>query len=48
MKCSECKTSFCFNCGSRTANNYDHFTDPESPCYKLLFFGMPGVDDDDL
>ncbi|RCK64585.1 E3 ubiquitin-protein ligase itt1 [Candida viswanathii] len=48
MKCSECMTSFCFHCGSRTANNYDHFTDPESPCYKLLFFGMPGVDDDDL
>lgn len=47
MKCSECHTSFCFNCGSRTSNNYNHFTEPDSPCYKLLFFGMPGIDDDD-
>ncbi|KAI5949003.1 hypothetical protein KGF57_005066 [Candida theae] len=46
MKCSECLTCFCFNCGTQTDNSYDHFTDPQSPCYKLLFFGMPGVEDD--
>lgn len=47
MKCSECLTCFCFNCGTQTDNSYDHFTDPRSPCYKLLFFGMPGIEDDE-
>ena len=37
MKCSLCKTDFCFNCGSKIGNNHDHFVDPSSPCYKLLF-----------
>lgn len=46
MKCSECLTCFCFNCGTQTDNSYDHFTDPRSPCYKLLFFGMPGIEDE--
>lgn len=45
MKCSLCKTDFCFNCGSKIENNHDHFVDPSSPCYKLLFFGMPGTED---
>ncbi|KAG7664859.1 uncharacterized protein J8A68_001617 [[Candida] subhashii] len=44
MKCSECNTSFCFLCGDRIPNNYDHFTEPGTSCYRLLFFGMPGVD----
>ncbi|KAG5422242.1 hypothetical protein I9W82_001337 [Candida metapsilosis] len=46
MKCSECLTCFCFNCGTQIDNSYDHFTDPHSPCYKLLFFGMPGIEDE--
>ncbi|EDK44723.1 hypothetical protein LELG_02902 [Lodderomyces elongisporus NRRL YB-4239] len=45
MKCSECLTCFCFHCGSQIENHYGHFTDPTSPCYKLLFFGMPGTED---
>ncbi|KAI5952751.1 hypothetical protein KGF54_003618 [Candida jiufengensis] len=45
MKCSECRTCFCFNCGVQIDNTYDHFSDPTSPCYRLLFFGMAGVED---
>ncbi|EMG47265.1 itt1 E3 ubiquitin-protein ligase itt1 [Candida maltosa Xu316] len=46
MKCSECSTNFCFLCGSKIGSTYDHFTTPGSSCYKLLFFGMPGMEDD--
>ncbi|KAI5966980.1 uncharacterized protein KGF55_000389 [Candida pseudojiufengensis] len=46
MKCCECRTCFCFNCGVQMDNTYDHFSDPTSPCYKLLFFGMVGAEDE--
>ncbi|RLV91793.1 Translation termination inhibitor protein ITT1 [Spathaspora sp. JA1] len=44
MKCNQCSTCFCFNCGERIDVTYDHFSDPSSPCYKLLFLGMEGTD----
>ncbi|EGW31588.1 uncharacterized protein SPAPADRAFT_141135 [Spathaspora passalidarum NRRL Y-27907] len=47
MKCSECSTFFCFNCGNQISRNYDHYSDTTSPCYRLLFFGMLGAEQDD-
>ncbi|KAK6459255.1 uncharacterized protein RJT20DRAFT_124451 [Scheffersomyces xylosifermentans] len=46
VKCSRCKTSLCFLCGEMLRNSYEHFVDPQSSCYKMLFFGM--VDDDNM
>ncbi|CCH41149.1 Translation termination inhibitor protein ITT1 [Wickerhamomyces ciferrii] len=45
MKCPLCSANFCYRCSSHLDddNPYTHYADPLSPCYKLLFEGMPGA-----
>lgn len=40
--CVKCNTVFCFHCGDVMENNYDHYNDSRSLCYRKLFVGMPG------
>lgn len=41
--CLQCTTVFCFLCGEIMENNYDHYADYRSPCYRKLFVGMVGA-----
>ncbi|EEQ37204.1 RWD domain family protein [Clavispora lusitaniae] len=47
MKCSSCYTFFCNLCGIYLDHDhpYDHFNDPNSPCYGRLFHGMSGTEE---
>lgn len=46
MKCAICGTLFCYICGSllHADDPYEHYREPYSDCYGLLFEGMPGAD----
>lgn len=46
VKCSQCGTNMCFLCGEMLENNYDHFVSEDSSCYRKLFFGMPGAEEE--
>lgn len=48
MTCWRCNTYFCWLCAvplKSTTNPYQHFSDPNSPCFNKLFEGVQGVDD---
>ncbi|SCV02614.1 LAMI_0H01156g1_1 [Lachancea mirantina] len=49
MKCTICGVGFCFVCGKVLFGDdpYAHFREYFSPCYGLLFEGMPGTEDND-
>ncbi|ODQ83003.1 hypothetical protein BABINDRAFT_159481 [Babjeviella inositovora NRRL Y-12698] len=48
MTCHLCKTPFCYLCGEflDRARPYDHFNDPVSECYRRLFEGMLGTEEE--
>jgi hypothetical protein len=49
MVCGKCSTFFCWLCEERLNPQapYQHFSNPASKCYNLLFYGVPDSDDND-
>ncbi|XP_069685179.1 E3 ubiquitin-protein ligase RNF14-like [Periplaneta americana] len=49
MVCWKCNTFFCWLCEGRLdpQTPYQHFNNPASKCYNLLFHGVPLSDDED-
>lgn len=49
MVCGKCSTFFCWLCEEclNPQAPYQHFSNPASKCYNLLFYGVPNLDVDD-
>lgn len=50
MTCWRCGTYFCWLCAvplKSATNPYQHFSDPNSPCFNKLFEGIQGAEDFD-
>jgi E3 ubiquitin-protein ligase RNF14 len=49
MVCGKCNTFFCWLCEEclNPHTPYQHFSNPASKCYNLLFYGVPNLDVDD-